>query len=374
VRRFAIIFIILPFVASCDRVFLGEDEPIIPLEENLHAPPALNDGWDVSDLATEQIDVAQIHRLVTFIQENPNNIHSMLIIRNNKLVLEAYFTGWRRDRLHALRSVSKTFMATFTGIAIDKGYFTPDQSIGFLLPQYSGLIDEKKREIRLRHLLTMTSGISWDEKTYEGDDLRNDETAFDRSDRRLNYLFAKEMAFAPGDEFEYNSALPVLESVIIGEATGMHVIDFAGENFFKPLGIDNYFWRTDRNDGYVSAIGPLFLCPRDMAKLGQLYLDSGMWKGTRILSKYWVSAATTTYRGDESTGDGYGFHWWIGRFNVSGKTIKIYFARGSGGQYIFVAPAFNAVVVFTSGNYPPLNQSAPVGMLVNIILPAMLSE
>ncbi|HZY80233.1 MAG TPA: serine hydrolase [Cyclobacteriaceae bacterium] len=369
-RHFVIILFFLPFLAGCDKVLLGDSDPVIPLEENLQTPPALNDGWETSDLASQQIDIAPIHRLVSFIQNTPNNIHSLVIIRNNKLVLESYYTGWHRDRVHALRSVSKTFMGTLTGIAIGKGHFTLDRSASEFLPEYAGLMNDQKRQIRIRHLLTMTSGINWDEKTYEPEDLRNDETAFDRSDERLSYLFEKNMAFPPGQEFEYNSALPVVEAVIIRQATGIHATDFADENLFKPLGITNRYWRTDRNDGYITAIGPLFLTPRDMAKLGQLYLDSGMWKGNRILSKQWVKEATTNFRGDEASGDGYAFHWWTGLYNVAGKTIKIYNARGSGGQYIFVAPDMNAVVVFTSGNYDS-RQDAPVGMLTNIILPAM---
>lgn len=369
-RLRSMILVLVPFLVSCDEMLLGDDAPIIGLEENLQTPPLLNDGWEVADIGSQNIDSGPVHRLVEFLQGKPNNIHSIVIVRNNRLVLESYFTGWHRERLHALRSVSKTFMSTLTGIAVDKGYFTVDQRVSDLLPQYAGLMDEKEKQIEVRHLLTMTSGIGWDEKTYESEDRRNDETSFDRSDRRMEFLFGKEMAYVPGVHFEYNSALPVVEAAIIGEKTGVDAHVFAEENFFKPLGITNYFWRTDENDGYVTAIGPLFLCPRDMAKLGQLFLDSGMWKGNRIVSKQWVKDATTTFIGNEEIGDGYGYHWWTARYKVSGEVIKMFYARGSGGQYIFVVPEFDAVVVFTSGNYSQ-PQSAPVGMLLNTILPAM---
>jgi CubicO group peptidase (beta-lactamase class C family) len=365
------IMILAMSLASCDKMFLGEDEPIIGLDENLQSPPALGDGWDVADLASQDVDAQSIQRLVSFIQEKPSNIHSLVIVRNNKLVLESYFTGWHRNRVHALRSVSKTFMSTLVGIAVDKGHFSVDQKVSDLLPEHAALTSGKNKQIEVRHLLTMTSGIKWDEKTFSGGDLRNDETAFDRSDQRLTYLFENEMAALPGSEFEYNSALPVVESAIIKQATGIHAHVFADEHLFKPLGITDYFWRTDPNDGYVTAIGPLFLRSRDMAKLGQLFLDSGTWKGQRIISKQWVKDATTTFTGDETTGDGYGYHWWTARYNISGKEIRTFYARGSGGQYIFVVPEFDVVVVFTSGNYSPLNQSAPVGMLTNVILPAM---
>lgn len=371
-RATALIFAMIPFLLSCDSMLLGEDEPVIGLEENLKTPAALDDGWDVASLASQDIDAPRVQRLVESIQKNPNNVHSLLIVRNNKLVLESYFTGWHRDRVHALRSVSKTFMSTITGIAVTNGRYTVDQPVADFLPEYAAFMDDQKRQIKIKHLLTMTSGIDWDEKTWPGEDLRNDETAFDRSDQRLEYLFEKEMAFSPGEHFEYNSALPVVEAAIILQVTGVDAPVFAQENLFEPLGITNYFWRTDENDGYVTAIGPLFLASRDMAKLGQLFLDSGMWRGQRVISKEWVKEATTTFIGDEDSADGYGYHWWTARYDVSGAVVSIYFARGSGGQYIFVIPALNSVVVFTSGNYPPLTQSAPVGMLINTIMPAMM--
>jgi CubicO group peptidase (beta-lactamase class C family) len=367
-----ILLAIASLIISCDEMLLGDDEPIISLEENLQSPPAINDGWDVSDLTAQNISVQPIHNLVNHLQNSPDNIHSLLIVRNNRLVLECYFTGWHRERLHALRSVSKTFMSTLVGIAVDKGNFTLDQKVSEFFPEYAGFLDEGKEDIEIRHLVTMTSGIKWDEKSYPGEDPRNDETAFDKSDHRFRYLFEKEMANSPGKNFEYNSALPVVEAAIIHKTTGVHAHIFAEKHFFKPLNITNYFWRTDRNDGHVTAIGPLFLAPRDMAKLGQLFLDSGNWKGQQVVSKSWVKNATTTFIGNEATADGYGYHWWTARYSVANKTVRVYFARGSGGQYIFVIPDLNSVVVYTGGNYPPLRQGAPVNQLVKVIMPAMM--
>jgi CubicO group peptidase (beta-lactamase class C family) len=370
-QRGLILLAIISFLFSCDDMFLGDEEPSISLEENLQAPPAINDGWDVSNLTSENIEVEPIHRLVKHLQSSPKNIHSLLIVRNNKLVLECYFTGWQRERFHALRSVSKTFMSTLVGIAADQEQFTLDQKVADFFPEYSELMDNGKSEIEIRHLLTMTSGIEWDEKTYPADDPRNDETNFDKSSHRFQYLFGKEIASVPGQTFEYNSALPVVEAAIIYKTTGVRAHVFAEEHFFKPLKITNYFWRTNEEDGHITAIGPLFLVPRDMAKLGQLFLDSGQWKGEQIVPRGWVKAATTTFIGNEGTADGYGYHWWTARFYTPTGNVKVYFARGSGGQYIFVVPELNSVIVFTGGNYPPLRQGAPVDMLTDVIIPAM---
>jgi CubicO group peptidase (beta-lactamase class C family) len=138
------------------------------------------------------------------------------------------------------------------------------------------------------------------------------------------------------------------------------------------LKITNYFWREER-DGIIPATGPLFLRPRDMEKLGQLFLDSGKWKGQQIISSRWVNEATTTYIGNEAIGEGYGYNWWTARETINDNEVRIYMARGNGGQYIFVIPVFNAVVAFTGGNFDPIdNAPSPYNILINTILPAMM--
>ncbi|HEX5169129.1 MAG TPA: serine hydrolase domain-containing protein [Cyclobacteriaceae bacterium] len=144
-RSGLILLAIATLLTGCDKMLLGDDEPIISLEENLQPPPQLNDGWEVSDLTTQNINVQPIQQLVVHIQKSPGNIHSLLIVRNNKLVLESYFTGWRRDRVHALRSVSKTFMSTLVGIAVDQGNFSLDQKVAGFFPEYDELLGEEKK-------------------------------------------------------------------------------------------------------------------------------------------------------------------------------------------------------------------------------------
>jgi len=362
--------VVLSFLlSSCDNLFLGEPELAVSLEENLQAPPNLNDGWKVSDPEAQNIDAAAIADLITFIHEKPQNIHSLLIIRNGKLVAESYFGGWNRHRLHTLRSASKSFVSTLFGIAQDQGYV---QDLGEPLydyfPDYPDLENGEKSEIRLKHILTMSAGFEWDEKS----DGHDDQEAFERSDHRLQYLFDKSIAHTPGEVFVYNSALPVVQASIIDQVVGQDIPALAQASLFEPLGIKDYYWRVDKNDGLITSIGPLFLCTRDMAKLGQLFLDDGLWNGKQVVSQEWVQEATATHIGNEDNQTGYGYNWWTGRFELrDGRMTRIFFARGSGGQYIFVAPGFNAVVAFTSGNFPPLNQTAPVGMLTNVILPAM---
>lgn len=176
------IIILLSLVTlGCDRALLGEEDQVIGLEENLKAPPALNDDWEVSTLAAENIHAEPIQNLIRSLQKNPRNIHSLLIFRNNKLVSESYFYGWHRDLQHASRSASKSFVSTLVGIAITQGHISNvNQKVFDYFPEYADLNNAQKSEIEIKHLLTMTAGLQWDEKSYASDDPRNDETAMEK--------------------------------------------------------------------------------------------------------------------------------------------------------------------------------------------------
>jgi CubicO group peptidase (beta-lactamase class C family) len=371
-----IVFLLSIFLAilavGCDEVLLGDQDNVVSLEENLLPPPMLNDGWEVSDPASEGIETDRIHTFIKNLHANHKNIHSVLIIRNNKLVSESYFAGWHRERLHTLRSASKSFISTLTGIAADKGYLTIDQKVFDFFPEYAHLRNSEKEIIEIKHLLTMTSGLKWDEKTYVYDRVRNDELALDASDDRLGYILGKEMESSPGEKFVYNSGGPFLQAEILRRVTGEDIYVYSEKHFFKPLGITNFFWRKER-DGQIPAAGPLFLCPRDMAKLGQLFLDGGKWKGTQIVSPEWVSEASATFIGNELSQAGYGYNWWTARETINDQQVRIYMARGNGGQFIFVIPDLNAVVAFTGGNFNAgYGAPSPYDMLTNIIIPAMI--
>jgi CubicO group peptidase (beta-lactamase class C family) len=357
---------------SCDKLFLGHQTALISLEENLLKPPLQDDGWEVSTMEAQNIKPEPIQTLIKNLQTSPRNIHSLLIFRNNKMVSESYFDSWHRHRLHATRSASKSFISTLVGIAIDQGKIkNVNEKIAQYFPEYPILKDAKKSQITIKDLLTMTNGLDWNEETYPADDIRNDEYAFDINTNRLGYLFNKTVVAPPSTIFEYNSANPVVETAILQKVTGLNAKDFAQKYFFEPLEIKEYYWRNDK-DGYTTAVGPILLKPRDFAKLGQLFLDGGQWKGKQIVSKHWVNEASTTFIGSESNATAYGYHWWAAQYSINNVSTRVFFAQGSGGQYIYVIPRLNAVVVFTGGNYPPNRQGIVFGMLSNIILPAML--
>lgn len=366
------LLIIVCFGSSCDNILLRNEDQIISIEENLKPPAATDDGWEVSSLASQNIDASRIENLVRNIQKDPGNLHSVLIIRNNRLVLESYFNGWSRDRLHDLRSASKSVNSILVGIAIDKNYIADvHQTVLDFFPEYESFRNELKDKIEIEHVLTMTSGLKWNQSTYPNEDDRNDEGVMERGDNWLRYVLSRDMAQTPGKTFVYNSGCSVLLAGIIKKSTGDHADVFAEKHLFNPLGITNYFWRK-QSDGLCNAAWGLSLRPRDMAKIGQLFLDNGKWKGNQVISADWVSASTTTFPGTERDNDGYGYQWWTTKYTINNVERWTFSAAGNGGQYIFVIPDMNAVVVFTGGNYAPRNQHQPFVFLRNIILPAML--
>lgn len=357
---------------QCDHALLGEEERIITVEQNLAIPESTDDGWDVSSLDAENVDAKKIETMVRNIQADPRNLHSILIVRNNKLILEAYFNGWHAQRMHDLRSSSKSVNSILVGIAIDQHYIEDvHQRMFDFFPKYQHLNDDRKNEIRLEHLLTMTSGLEWNQSSYPNEDKRNDEGQLERSSNWLEYILSKPVVTTPGKNFVYNSGCSGLLAGVIKGSTGDHADVFAEKHLFGPLGIQNYVWYKQR-DGLCNAWAGLMLRSRDMAKLGQLFLDNGKWKGNQIVSAAWVKASTTTFTGNEQQDNGYGYQWWTGKYNINNRAIRIASGRGNGGQYIFIVPDLNAVVVFTGGNYSPLNQMQPFGLMQNIILPAML--
>lgn len=355
---------------GCDSLLLGEQGSSVGLEENLLPPAATGDGWAVSELEVEGIQAEMVRGLVRQIQMYPQNQHSFLIVRNGKLVLESYFGGWERERMHELRSCSKSVNALLVGIAIDRGALDGvDHSVFDLFPEYGSFNDASKEGLRVEHLLTMSSGLKWNQTSFDYESDRNDEGALERSDDWLGYVLSREMQDPPGEVFLYNSGCSALLAGIVKQTTGQHSDLLAEGSLFGPLGIERYYWHK-QGDGLCDAWAGLSLRPRDMAKIGQLMLDGGRWEGQQVVSRDWVERSTVAL---QSSGEnGYGYQWWTAEVAVNGRPIRVHSARGNGGQYIFIVPELNAVVVFTAGNYYPLNQGAPFGYMEQVVLPSML--
>ena len=284
-------------------------------------------------------------------------VHSLLVYKNDELILEQYFNGWQQDSLHMLQSVTKSFVATLMGIAIQEGFVKDvDQRVLSYFPNKAiAEVDEWKKKITIEDLLTQRHGLQWKESPWNAPD-NSWRKILETDGDWFEMILSTPMSSLPGTHFNYSNAAPVLISGIIQQASVMAIDAFAQKYLFEPLGIEQYrFWEGNggaSNNG--SAL--LFLTPRDMLKIGQLYLDNGRWKGKQILPEHWVRDAARTSQ-IESIRDnrfyrfGYGYFWWntpkaLGA-NLSINS-KVYVARGAGGQYIIVDPIEEVVVVITA--------------------------
>jgi CubicO group peptidase (beta-lactamase class C family) len=312
--------------------------------------------------------------LTTLARQNIYNIHSLLVVKDGKLVLETYYPGddislsdtalftrkdFDRDTPHCLASATKSVTSILFGIALDQGKITGvDEKMFASFPEYAELSDGGKEEITLRQMLTMSSGIPWDE-SYPYTDARNDlGNMLLFSPDPVRYVLAKQLTHQPGEMFVYNSGTTNLLGEIVRRKTGTALAEYARDNLFAPLGITSSEWPSfPKSPQMAVASSLLYLKPRDMAKIGQLYLQQGSWNGKQIVSSRWVKESTAISVvpqppwdfGPSFENTGYGYLWWRGKF-ANGDTDTA-FAAGWGGQFIFIMPKINTVVVTTGENY-----------------------
>jgi len=298
-------------------------------------------------------------------------IHGLLIVKDGKLVFEEYWPGidmtgisleplyreFDRDTLHYAASVSKSFTSALVGIARDRGFIGGvDQPLFGFFPDYAALENEDNEPITLEHLLAFSSGLEWNEHQYGFDDPRDSHNQMFRAEDPVAFLLGRPLSQVPGQAFLYNSGDTNLVGEIVRRQSAASTLgDFAEDVLFAPLGIDSYQWaRFPLADEMTFASGGGCFRPRDMAKLGALYLQGGVWRGTRIVSESWVAASTqlsTPLGGDYDGLYGYGYNWWLGRSSYKAGNAEYFRALGWGGQDVFVYPDLGLIVVFTAGRY-----------------------
>jgi CubicO group peptidase (beta-lactamase class C family) len=231
---------------------------------------------------------------------------------------------------------------------------------------------DQKYDITLKHALTMTAGLDWDERTYPHGDSRNNNTAMNNSIDWIAYIMNRKMAKTPGEKFNYTSGLSILLGGIIKNASGLYADYFAEKYLFEPLGITDYKWYRNW-DNTIHTGGGLQLKPRDMAKIGYMMLKGGEWKGKQIVSHNWVNESTQKHI--KSRGYEYGYQWWRGKTIKKNRILEAFWAAGAGGQFIFVLPKLDLVVVFTAKHRNnPGGSKRAFNMLTNYILPAVLAN
>ncbi len=347
-------------------------------------PPQTGDGWQTADPVSVGLDAKKLNQAAARIRDGTyQNVHSLLVVKDGKLVFEEYFRGytWRyagdqyrgdlvdfdRDTRHNLASVTKSFTSALIGIALDRGLIRDvNEEVFSFFPEYVHLQEDGKERLTLDHLLTMRSGLDWNESEVPYDDVRNDLIQLFRVRDPIAYILSKPLVAEPGQDWYYSGGNTNLLGEVIRSATGQRMDAFAERYLFAPLGITNYRW-DHLNADTIHASGNLQLRPRDMAKFGLLYLNGGVWNGQRIVSQEWVEASTRPHAA--LTGGGYGYQWWLRSYDYGSKSAPCFFAAGWGGQRIHVFPELDMVVVFTGGNYVG---EEPVGEIITrFVLPAV---
>jgi CubicO group peptidase (beta-lactamase class C family) len=338
-------------------------------QDGCGVPIARDDGWPVASVDEDKlVDRAALCRMVDRLAST-TNVHSVLVARGGRLVFERYFSGsdevdnrkvrnvvFDADTLHDMKSVSKSVASLATGIAIDRGLIASvDEPILNFFPELSDLRSPERDRFKLVHALTMSMGQKWVEATPETGDEDNDEARMNRSPDSSRYVLGLPVTAPPGQEFFYNTGALALVTAIMRKATGRPLDEFAREVLFEPLGITGVEWK--RRKGDTDAGGGLRLRPRDMAKIGQLVLGGGRWKGRQIVSKAWIDASMTP-RFEASTAYFYGYLWWLGRSLHSGREVHWAGALGRGGQSIRIVPELDLVVVVTAGYYQDYSPQA----------------
>jgi CubicO group peptidase (beta-lactamase class C family) len=265
---------------------------------------------------------------------------------------------YRGTPLHTMQSVSKSVTSALVGVAIARGEIPgPDVE---MLPYFEGFRlpddDPRRDAMRLRDVLTMRAGLRWDESTTPYTDPANSCAAMERSEDWIQFVLDQPMATQPGSTFVYNSGATQLLSYLIKKATGKEADDYAAEHLFRPLGIEQFYWKRTPK-GLADTEGGLYLTPRDVAKLGYLYLKDGTWAGQRLLPEGWVAASTAPVVDTGARGWRYGYKWWV-LPQAEGGRPRVAAARGYGGQYVLIVPDLDLLAVFTGWNIydrPPLD-------------------
>jgi len=366
-----------------------------PENYNYLPPDYINDGLETGSLEEAGMNTGKIAEAVSRINEGKyGEVHSLLIYKSGKLVLEEYFEGhkyvwdapmyrgeyvrWDRNMFHQIMSCTKSVVSACFDIAIQKGIIqSVNQSVFDYLPRHQQFNSGEKSAITIEHLLTMTSGLECDEWHAPHGTAANDidRLYIECSDDPLSCVLEKPLISTPGESFTYNGGGMITLGEILKNASGMNIIDFSKKYLFKPLGIDSISWDVFPG-GEVETGGGLHLRPRDMMKFGVTYLNGGVWNGEQIITSDWVKKSASIYNNnsginlpiEDSGKNGYGYTWWISKVGKGSNKTHMYRANGWGGQVIMVLPEKEMVVVFTGGNYT--SRSHLFKVLEHYILPA----
>jgi CubicO group peptidase (beta-lactamase class C family) len=330
-------------------------------------PVAQTAEWPASTPAAERVDPVRLNDVLNRIRRREYGaLNSLLVVRNERLVMEEYFNGWTAAGSHTQQSVTKSVASLAAGLAIDRGALRITDPVVPFFPDYQPIaaLDTNKRALTVRDLLMMRTGFDWSERLYPGSPLdRLNNCACDW----IRFMLDWAMREPPGSRWEYVSGGVILLGAVIGRASGTSVDALLHEGLFSPLAFQGVRWFRGQPNGLAHTGGGLDLRPRDMAKLGTLVATGGRWQGRKLVSEAWIRESTETLPETVNSFGGrpatYGYLWW----GLPGGVIT---AAGARGQWILAVPDRELVVVSTAEN-PDEHFAAAVRILYDYILPAV---
>ena len=286
----------------------------------------------------QTLDTAVIHNMEAAIENGTYpNIHSLLIAHNNKIIYEKYWSGRDKkegvdlgvikhgpDSLHEIQSATKSIVSACVGIALQQGKIKSiNQKVFDFFPEYAAQDTGLKAALTIKDLLTMTTGLTWDEKDYNR--AGNSEHMMDSASDPVGYVLSLPMIYKAGETFTYCSGAAQVLAAIIEKTTGKNIDVFAKEYLFGPLGITNYEWTSaSEYNNVIEAGSGLYMRSRDMMKFGLLYFNNGRWNGKQIVPASWVKESTTPQTNTHDIyNDQYGFLWWLWKDSVLNKPISV---------------------------------------------------
>ncbi len=310
-------------------------------------PKNKDDGLQVGNLFEEfENPDAIVQMIKETIGGSYPDVHSILIYKNDRLVLEEYFYGYDQSTPHQLRSATKPIISGILGIAIDKGFIKSEKEklLPFFDATYSEIsnLNASKKEITIENFLMYRHGLDCENNNPES---KGNEASMMKSNDWVKYTLDLPMATQPGKVSSYCTGCALTIGSLVEKATGENIEDFAKKNLFSLLGISNYDWTFEPNSTSFTTFSQLSIRPRDLMKLAKMYKDNGKWNGRQILSEEWVNKTFHMEDGD------YGYLWKHKYFLVEGKRFNSYMATGNGGQKINIWPELDMITVFNGGNY-----------------------
>jgi CubicO group peptidase (beta-lactamase class C family) len=358
-RTFIPLFLVL-VITSCAQGETVTDTAIPKAEKSTDTEPEVDywstNSWRESTPDEQGMDEVLLQKMLEEIDEQGLEIDSLLVVRNGYIITEKYYSPYEQDTQHGVYSVTKSIISALIGIAIQEGFIDSvnDPVLNYFPERNIDNYDALKRSITIEHLLTMSAGLKWD-----WDEMIS-------TPDYVQYVLDQPMYSEPGAEFFYSSGNAHVLSAIIQETSGLNANNFAQKYLFDYLGIDDLSWKKDLS-GISKGGWGMKMKPRDMAKFGYLYLNQGKWDGQQIIPAEWIEASTKSYHQVPEPLEPWdlymGYFWWL-------HEDGIYAAHGMKGQFIYVIPEFDLVVVITS-HLPDSRFAQPQLLIRGYIIPAV---